>query len=90
MGVLSAQERDTAADPVLAAEIDRLSGEFSPLLLDAPEVEPPPYIFERIRAKIAAIPKADAMALAGSRIVTWCAPACAIRSAARVAAACCR
>jgi anti-sigma factor ChrR (cupin superfamily) len=74
MGMLSAAERAevervAARDPALAAEIERLNGDLSPLLLDAPEVEPPAYIFERIKEQIAAIPRAEAMALAGSRTV---------------------
>ena len=59
MGVLTdaeraAVERDAAADPSLAAEIARVNAELAPLLLDAPEVEPPAYIFDRIKEKIAA------------------------------------
>jgi len=59
MGVLTdeeraAVERDAAADPALAAEIARVNEDLAPLLLDAPEVEPPPHIFERIKQKIAA------------------------------------
>ena len=59
LGVLSAQERAemeraAAADPALAAEIARYERELSPLLLDAPEVEPPPELFDRIKAAIAA------------------------------------
>jgi len=75
MGVLSAEERaaverDAAADPALAAEIARLDGELSPLLLDAPEVEPPAYIFDRIKARIATEAKpAPNAAHPGSRTV---------------------
>lgn len=74
LGVLSAEERaeverDAAADPALAAEIASVDHELSPLLLDAPEVEPPAYVFDRIKQHIDAIPRADAMALAGSRTV---------------------
>ena len=59
MGVLTeaeraAVERDAAADPALAAEIARVNAELAPLLLDAPEVEPPAHIFDRIKEKIAA------------------------------------
>ncbi len=59
LGVLSAEERaqverDAAADPALAAEIARHDRDLSPLLLDVPEVEPPAYLFDRIKAKIAA------------------------------------
>src|SRR5689334_8963122 len=59
MGVLTdeeraAVERDASADPALAAEISRINEELAPLLLDAPEVEPPPYLFDRIKEKIAA------------------------------------
>lgn len=62
MGVLSdaeraAVEREAAADPALAAEIARVNAELAPLLLDAPEVEPPAYIFDRIKEKIAASAK---------------------------------
>ena len=58
MGVLTdaeraAVERDAVADPTLAAEIARVNAELAPLLLDAPEVEPPAYIFDRIKEKIA-------------------------------------
>src|SRR5882724_4116293 len=71
LGTLSAQERaeverDAAADSALAAEIARWNGELSPLLLDAPEVEPPAYIFDRIKEKIAS---AKPPAPAGSRTV---------------------
>jgi anti-sigma factor ChrR (cupin superfamily) len=62
----AAVERDAAADPALAAEIARWNGELSPLLLDAPEVEPPAYIFDRIKEKIAS---AKPAAPAGSRTV---------------------
>jgi anti-sigma factor ChrR (cupin superfamily) len=69
MGVLSdeeraAVERDAAADPALAAEIARLNSELSPLLLDTPEVEPPAWLFDRIKAAIRA-----EQPVAGSRTV---------------------
>jgi anti-sigma factor ChrR (cupin superfamily) len=71
MGTLSAEERAeveraAAADPALAREIDTLSAQLSPLLLDAPEVEPPAYLFDRIKEKIAS---ARTDVLAGSRTV---------------------
>jgi anti-sigma factor ChrR (cupin superfamily) len=77
MGVLTeaeraAVERDAAADPALAAEIARVNEELAPLLLDAPEVEPPPYIFDRIKQKIAASaapPAARQVGASGSRTV---------------------
>jgi quercetin dioxygenase-like cupin family protein len=58
MGVLTdeeraAVERDASADPALAAEIARINEDLAPLLLDAPEVEPPAHIFERIKERIA-------------------------------------
>lgn len=67
LGVLSAKERaevERAAkdDPALAEEIDAWNEQLSPLLLDAPEVEPPAYIFDRIKERIAA----EAKPLAGS------------------------
>ena len=73
MGMLSAEERakierDAAANPALAAEIARLNEELSPLLLDAPEVEPPADLFDRIKARVAAEGKPQA-APAGSRTV---------------------
>jgi len=73
MGTLSAAERAAveraaASDPVLAKEIDTLSAQLSPLLLDAPEVEPPAYIFDRIKQKIAASAQPQ-NAPAGSRTV---------------------
>jgi len=72
MGTLSAKERAeveraAAADPALAREIDTLSAQLSPLLLDAPEVEPPAYLFDRIKEKIAAGARQDGPA--GSRTV---------------------
>jgi anti-sigma factor ChrR (cupin superfamily) len=72
MGVLTdaeraAVEREAAADPALAAEIARVNAELAPLLLDAPEVEPPAYIFDRIKEKIAA--SAKPAGPAGSRTV---------------------
>lgn len=71
MGVLTdaeraAVERDAAADPALAAEIARVNEDLAPLLLDAPEVEPPPHIFALIKEKIAA---GAAAAPEGSRTV---------------------
>ena len=56
LGVLSpdervAVERDAAADSDLAAEIAFWSERFTPLI-DAIEVEPPPHLFDRIRAAI--------------------------------------
>lgn len=71
MGVLTeaeraAVERDAAADPSLAAEIARVNAELAPLLLDAPEVEPPAHIFDRIKEKIAA---STPQGPAGSRTV---------------------
>ena len=73
MGTLSAEERAeveraAARDPALAHEIDALSAQLSPLLLDAPEVEPPAGLFDRIKAKIAETAKPQG-ALAGSRTV---------------------
>ena len=72
MGTLSAEERAeveraAARDPALAHEIDTLNAQLSPLLLDAPEVEPPPHLFDRIKEKIAA--SAKFATLAGSRTV---------------------
>jgi anti-sigma-K factor RskA len=72
MGVLThaervAVERDAAADPALAAEIARVNEELAPLLLDGPEVEPPAYILDRIKEKIA--PGAKEPGSAGSRTV---------------------
>ena len=74
MGVLSAEERaeverDAAADPALAAEIARFNGALAPLLLDAPEVEPPAYLFDRIKAAIKAEQQPQAGSLLGSRTV---------------------
>ncbi len=72
MGVLTdaeraAVERDAAADPKLASEIARFNAELAPLLLDAPEVEPPAYVFDRIKEKIAT--SAQPAGPAGSRTV---------------------
>ena len=58
LGVLTAEERaqverDAAADPMLAAEIARYDRDLSPLLTDAPEVEPPADLFDRIKSAIA-------------------------------------
>ena len=75
MGTLSAEERAeveraAARDPALAHEIDALSAQLSPLLLDAPEVEPPAGLFDRIKAKIAETAEtAKPQAPAGSRTV---------------------
>lgn len=76
MGTLSAEERSeveraAARDPALAREIDTLSAQLSPLLLDAPEVEPPAGLFDRIKAKIAETAETAKPqgALAGSRTV---------------------
>jgi anti-sigma factor ChrR (cupin superfamily) len=73
MGMLSAEERarverDAAADSALAAEIARLNEDLSPLLLDAPEVEPPAELFDRIRARVAA-EQPKAIEIPGSRTV---------------------
>jgi hypothetical protein len=74
LGVLAPAERDAveraaAADPALAEEIDTWNEQLSPLLLEAPEVEPPPYLFDRIKAAIAESAKPQAGALIGSRTV---------------------
>jgi anti-sigma factor ChrR (cupin superfamily) len=76
LGVLPAAEREAieraaASDPALAEEIDAWNEQLSPLLLDAPEVEPPADMFDRIKAAIAASakPKAANSNLAGSRTV---------------------
>ena len=76
LGVLPAAERDAvkraaAADPALAGEIEAWNEQLAPLLLDAPEVEPPADMFDRIKAAIAAsaTPKAANSNLAGSRTV---------------------
>lgn len=77
LGVLPAAERDAvkraaAIDPALAEEIETWNEQLSPLLLDAPEVEPPAYLFDRIKAAIAESTKPKASAndnLAGSRTV---------------------
>jgi anti-sigma factor ChrR (cupin superfamily) len=82
LGVLPAAERDAveraaAADPALAEEIEAWNEQLSPLLLDAPEVEPPADMFDRIKAAIAASSKPPAVTnsaaansnLAGSRTV---------------------
>jgi anti-sigma factor ChrR (cupin superfamily) len=83
LGVLPAAEREAvkraaAADPALAEEIEAWNEQLAPLLLDAPEVEPPADMFDRIKAAIAAsaTPKAANSNLAGSRTVradegTW-------------------
>jgi anti-sigma factor ChrR (cupin superfamily) len=73
-GILSAAERaeverDAARDPELAREIARLNAELSTLLLDAPEVEPPADLFDRIKAAIAASGAPKAADPAGSRTV---------------------
>ncbi len=59
LGVQTPAERDAtrraaATDPALAREIETLETQMSALLLDAPEVEPPPHLFERIKAAIVA------------------------------------
>ena len=67
-----AVKRAAATDPALAAEIEGWNEQLSPLLLDAPEVEPPAYLFDRIKAAIAESAKPQASAndnLAGSRTV---------------------
>jgi anti-sigma factor ChrR (cupin superfamily) len=74
MGALSADERaaverDAARDPALAAEIAKLNSDLAPLLLDAPEVEPPADMFDRIKAAIAASGAPTASGPAGSRTV---------------------
>jgi anti-sigma factor ChrR (cupin superfamily) len=58
LGVLSpdervAVERDAAADPDLAAEIAFWNERFTPLI-DNVEAEPPPHVFDRIKAAIRA------------------------------------
>jgi anti-sigma factor ChrR (cupin superfamily) len=76
LGVLPAAERDAvkreaAADPALAEEIETWNEQLASLLLDAPEVEPPADMFDRIKAAIAAsaTPQAANSNLAGSRTV---------------------
>src|SRR5262245_61152060 len=73
-GVLSAAERadverDAASDPELAREIARVSAELSVLLHEAPEVEPPADMFDRIKAAIAAGDAPKAAATGASRTV---------------------
>jgi anti-sigma factor ChrR (cupin superfamily) len=73
LGVLTREEREAvkraaAADPALAEEIESWNEQLSPLLLDAPEVEPPADLFDKIKAAIAASAKPEAI-LAGSRTV---------------------
>ena len=73
LGVLTREEREAvrraaAADPALAGEIESWNEQLSPLLLDAPEVEPPADLFDKIKAAIAASAKPQAN-LAGSRTV---------------------
>jgi len=73
LGVLTREEREavkraSAANPALAEEIASWNEQLSPLLLDAPEVEPPAYLFDRIKAAIAASAEPQAT-LAGSRTV---------------------
>src|SRR5262249_44654081 len=46
-----AVERDAASDPDLAAEIAFWSERFTPLI-ESVEVEPPPHLFDRIKAAI--------------------------------------
>jgi quercetin dioxygenase-like cupin family protein len=72
MGMLSAQERteverDAVSNPALAADIARLNEELAPLLLDAPEVEPPADLFDRIKSAIASDKKTTE--IPGSRTV---------------------
>jgi len=76
MGVLTdaeraAVERDAAVDPALAAEIARINEDLAPLLLDAPEVEPPPHIFERIKETIAASAPVAASRTVRAHEGTW-------------------
>ena len=63
--------RAAATDPALAEEIESWNEQLSPLLLDAPEVEPPADMFDRIKAAIAASakPQARQRQSAGSRTV---------------------
>src|SRR5262245_44825549 len=73
LGVLTREEREAvrraaATDPALAEEIDAWNEQLSPLLLDAPEVEPPADMFDRIKAAIAASAKPQSSP-AGSRTV---------------------
>jgi anti-sigma factor ChrR (cupin superfamily) len=73
LGVLTPEERDavrraSATDPALAGEIESWNEQLSSLLLDAPEVEPPADMFDRIKAAIAASAKPQPI-LAGSRTV---------------------
>jgi anti-sigma factor ChrR (cupin superfamily) len=73
LGVLTHEEREAvrraaATDPALAEEIESWNEQLSPPLLDAPEVEPPADLFDKIKAAIAASAKPQA-APAGSRTV---------------------
>src|SRR5262245_36503073 len=73
LGVLTREEREAvrraaATDPALAEEIENWNEQLASLLLDAPEVEPPADMFDRIKAAIAASAKPQA-APAGSRTV---------------------
>ena len=66
LGVLTREEREAvkraaATDPALAEEIESWNEQLSPLLLDAPEVEPPAYLFDRIKAAIAKSGGGDAI-----------------------------
>ena len=77
LGILPAAEREAvkraaAADPALAEEIESWNEQLAPLLLDAPEVEPPAYLFDRIKAAIAESAKPQGAAntnIPGSRTV---------------------
>jgi anti-sigma-K factor RskA len=71
LGVLTREEREavrraSATDPALAEEIENWNEQLSSLLLDAPEVEPPADMFDRITAAIAASARPQAEP-AGSR-----------------------
>jgi hypothetical protein len=73
LGVLTREEREAveraaAADPALAEQIETWNEQLAPLLLDAPEVEPPADLFDRIKAAIAESAKPQAI-LVGSRTV---------------------
>ena len=59
LGTLPPSEREAlaraaASDPALAAEITYWDEALAPLLLDAPEVEPPAHLFDKIKTAIAA------------------------------------
>lgn len=58
LGTLPKAERDAlaraaASDPALAAEVTYWDEALAPLLLDTPELEPPPHLFDKIKAAIA-------------------------------------